>query len=675
MISKQKLSIILVAVLFLLSLGFSLYKHSTNNSAYKYYKEGLQKYEKNNYSQAYKMFGKVSRFAKIKPAAVYRQAICAEKLEDYKTAERRYKDLATHSNAYSLSVRAKYLRAKILFDSEKYKKASREFKNIIKKYPDTDYALASQYYLGLIEIEKLHKIKNEKKQIKQKKKIWNYFKEYITKAPTGKFTINCIQKLEGINFKLNNEDNLLIAKVYQQNQRYKEADKYLKASNISFAWPYLVKNAYELKDFEHVKYYTEQGLKGIGSDQIPINTQIDEQEQNDAIYKAIDLYLKVSNSPREAISYLLSISIENKNGHDYLLYKDCTNLPSYGQTACFNSLFYKYPDGQFGAEALANIYYDKIKNRNYEVAKKYGKAHLNKYKNVKSSPKVLFWLAKIAERTKNYEEAKSYYKKVINKYPDDYYAYHAFLNLNRFRYFRGYSLTPKKVEFPYSGGKNTLIFELLKVSDYGLINQLYGEDDFITSWLMYKQGNFSSSARIARDAMDKLEVKPPRTDLRWRLVYPLHYVDEINKYSDIYGNDSVLILSIIREESYFNPYAKSPVGARGLMQLMPATAQEAANRAGISLPNSALLSDVNININLGNVYYANLKKMFSGNDILAILSYNGGAGSVQRWKNSLYFLDLDDFVEQVPFGETQNYLKKVYKSYWNYLRIYDGIKF
>ena len=54
---------------------------------------------------------------------------------------------------------------------------------------------------------------------------------------------------------------------------------------------------------------------------------------------------------------------------------------------------------------------------------------------------------------------------------------------------------------------------------------------------------------------------------------------------------------------------------------------------------------------------------------------NGGIGSVSRWKNNLNYEDIDDFVEQIPYTETQNYVKKVYKSYWNYLRIYDGVKF
>jgi len=175
--------------------------------------------------------------------------------------------------------------------------------------------------------------------------------------------------------------------------------------------------------------------------------------------------------------------------------------------------------------------------------------------------------------------------------------------------------------------------------------------------------------------MDKLSNKPNRNDPRWKLVYPIHYYEEIKDSAQYWYNDPVLILAIIREESYFNPLAQSPAGAKGLMQLMPATAKEAAKMSGLSLPNERLLFDSNINIRLGNVYYSKLKGSLSGKDILAVLAYNGGIGSVTRWSQTLRYEDEDDFIEQIPYDETKNYLKKVYRSYWNYLRIYNGLRF
>ena len=58
-------------------------------------------------------------------------------------------------------------------------------------------------------------------------------------------------------------------------------------------------------------------------------------------------------------------------------------------------------------------------------------------------------------------------------------------------------------------------------------------------------------------------------------------------------------------------------------------------------------------------------------DLSAVAGYNGGIGSVQRWKNTLSYSDTDEFVEQIPYDETRNYVKKVFRSYWNYVRIYQ----
>lgn len=674
MISRQKIVLIVIAVLFLIYAGVNVSRLIPESKNYETYTLALNEYNSNELSAAYHTFGRVSRFSKLKPAAIYRQALCADKLGENKLTFKQYKKVISLYPNSVLALRSKYQRTQHYYEVGNFRKAKSEFKKILDKYPNTDYAIASQYYLGSMEADKASRTRNTRKKSKIQKKAVTYFKSYLKEAPTGRFSTYCIQKWVEMGIKLNNEDNLLIAKVYQENEDYQNAAKYLKFTNLSMSWPYFVKNSYALKNYSSAKYYTEQGLKGSGSEEILINEDFDEKAENENIYKAIDTYLDISKDPKTSISYLLSLSKKAK-GYDYLLYKNCTNMPDAAQPACFNSLFYQYPDGQFAAEALANIFYSKVELQKYFLAKKLGKMHLAKFSKSNSAPRVMFWLAKVSERTKNYDDARNYYRSLLRQYPDDYYAYHAFLNLNRLRRFSSITLDEKPVEFPYKNSGYILITELAKVKDYGLINQLYKDDEFIQSWLAYCQGDFSTSARIARDAMDKLPEKPDRSDLRWRLVYPIHYYDMIESSADAWHNDPVLILSIIREESYFNPKAKSFVGARGLMQLMPATANEASAIGGISLPNPDLLFDPYMNIRLGNIYYSRLKKSLRSKDILAVLAYNGGIGSVTSWKDTLNYVDVNDFVEQIPYAETQNYLKKVFKSYWNYLRIYDGIKF
>lgn len=674
MIQKQKILLIVTIVLILLAVIANVSRLVPESKNYQNYKEALNLYNSANFSKAYHAFGHVSRFSKLKPAAIYRQALCAKKSGDKKTEIRKYKEEMWYYPNSLLGLKSKYLNAQELYESKNYRKAKREFKDIITFHPNCDYAIAAQYYLGAIEAEKTVKIKNKKKKLKSQYKAISYFRTYLKEAPDGRFAVNCIEKWLKLNPKPSSEDCLTIAKIYQQNHDYKSAQKYLNYTKPETSWAYLVKNAYALKNYGKVKYYTEYGLKFKDSFEITINKDSGEKARDKDIYDAIDNYLAVSSPKSEAISHLLAISNKGK-GYDYLLYQNCNNLPAQAQAACFNTLYYEYPDGQFSAEALSSIFYDKVKSGKYYTAQQIGRKHLQKFPEAKSAPKVMFWLAKVAQRSKNYEEARSYYKRLINQYPDDYYAYHAFLNLNRFRNFDVLDLRNKPVEFPYKNSGYVIVKELAKVKDYGLINQLYPDDDFIQSWLAYLQGNYTNSARIARDGMEKLEVKPDRFDPRWTLVYPIHYYNEIKKYSHNWGNDPTLILSIIREESYFNPSAKSPVGACGLMQLMPATAQEAGKAIGMSIPNNQFLFNPDTNIRLGNIYYSKLKSSLWDKDMLAVLAYNGGLSSVSRWRENLNYLDADDFVEQIPYAETQNYLKKVFRSYWNYIRIYDAVRF
>ena len=170
---------------------------------------------------------------------------------------------------------------------------------------------------------------------------------------------------------------------------------------------------------------------------------------------------------------------------------------------------------------------------------------------------------------------------------------------------------------------------------------------------------------MARNALEEMNVKPTFDDLRWRLAYPLHYYNIIDK---VKGNNNPIILeAILKEESHFNPNAKSYAGANGLMQLMPATYSEVVKSQNAITK----LDPITANITAGSIYYSGLKKSLVNRDLYAISAYNGGIGSVQSWFSKLKYNDTDEFVEQIPYPETKNYVKKVLRSYWMYGSIYQ----
>lgn len=131
--------------------------------------------------------------------------------------------------------------------------------------------------------------------------------------------------------------------------------------------------------------------------------------------------------------------------------------------------------------------------------------------------------------------------------------------------------------------------------------------------------------------------------------------------------EPALVHSLIRQESTFNENAVSPAGARGLMQLMPATAKQVAGQLGMQHTNSRLTSDPTYNIALGSAYMRELVDRFNGSYVLAIAAYNAGPGRVREWlqKNGdprAEGVDVVDWIELIPIYETRNYVQRVMEA-------------
>jgi soluble lytic murein transglycosylase len=154
----------------------------------------------------------------------------------------------------------------------------------------------------------------------------------------------------------------------------------------------------------------------------------------------------------------------------------------------------------------------------------------------------------------------------------------------------------------------------------------------------------------------------------WQALFPIPYDDLIVKWSRDRQLNPLLVTSLIRQESRFEPKIQSPVGATGLMQVMPATAKFVAGQ--IDLPQYSLTSP-NDSINLGTWYLDHTHREYNNNSLLAIASYNAGPGAVSKWRQQYQTTDPDLFVQKIPYAETQGYVETVFGNYWNYLRIYN----
>jgi soluble lytic murein transglycosylase len=128
-------------------------------------------------------------------------------------------------------------------------------------------------------------------------------------------------------------------------------------------------------------------------------------------------------------------------------------------------------------------------------------------------------------------------------------------------------------------------------------------------------------------------------------------------------------MAIARRESAFYPQARSPVGARGLMQLMPATGREVASSLGKRQASSDLF-EVEHNVLLGSAYYRQLLDRFGGNRVFALTAYNAGPHRVDRWRNKPgETVPVDVWVDTIPYKETREYVQAVlsYNVVFQYL--------
>ena len=203
------------------------------------------------------------------------------------------------------------------------------------------------------------------------------------------------------------------------------------------------------------------------------------------------------------------------------------------------------------------------------------------------------------------------------------------------------------------------IFELYKLGEEDNAKEEWSwllprlEDDAAKHWIPYRIGqighpNHAILAAFRADAVDLVETR-----------FPVLFVDEFKKYSERTDIELTVLLALARQESAFNPKAISSVGARGLMQLMPATARRTARNIRVPQPSLVGLLYTPTNIQIGTYHFRELLDEFDEHKVLALAAYNAGSHRVKQWIKGTSGMDTIAWIETIPFYETRNYVKNV----------------
>ncbi|PSB12014.1 lytic murein transglycosylase [Pleurocapsa sp. CCALA 161] len=289
------------------------------------------------------------------------------------------------------------------------------------------------------------------------------------------------------------------------------------------------------------------------------------------------------------------------------------------------------------------------------------------------------------------EAAKTTFQQIIKLYPQSYWAWRATVMLRwevgDFNQLRSLAptldLTKTYEPLPMGSAALQELYFLAQYDDAWLllqseiehpqqtsVNEQFAEGVLLLELGQYSQGMKQIWDLTKRETPQELEQWKAlrQTKTYWQSLFPFPYETQILQNTQQDKINPLLVISVMRKESTFNPTIDSAVGAVGLMQVVPPTAQWAAAQIGIA---NYSLTNPDDNIKIGTWYLKHNHQRYQDDSLLAVASYNAGTSNVNSWLQQYNIKDRDRFVEQIPFPETKDYVEGVFGNYWNYLRLYN----
>lgn len=350
----------------------------------------------------------------------------------------------------------------------------------------------------------------------------------------------------------------------------------------------------------------------------------------------------------------------------------------------------KYGDSAAAAEYRWQVAQQKAANKDYQAAATWAEVIPQRNPENILAPRAGFWVGKWAQKLGKNEEAQTAFESVLSKFPQSYYAWRSAtilgLDVGNFKTVRQMTpefSSPQRLVLPAGSPALKELYQLGQDSDaLALWQTEYNNSEKptvaeqFTDGLMHlaKGENLIGINKIStledRDIpTEKAEYQELSKQLGyWQARYPFPYLPLIQTWAQQHQLNPLLVTALIRQESRFEAQIHSVAGAVGLMQVMPGTAQYIAEKINVPKYN---LENPQDNIQLGTWYMDYTHNRFDNYSLLAIASYNAGWSNVEKWLKRFDTQDPDEFVESIPFGETQGYVRQVFGNYWNYLRLYN----
>ncbi|MGA2447602.1 MAG: transglycosylase SLT domain-containing protein [Polyangiaceae bacterium] len=357
--------------------------------------------------------------------------------------------------------------------------------------------------------------------------------------------------------------------------------------------------------------------------------------------------------------------------------------------AMLSSLPDDYPDGDMRGEALFRIALGKMRARDFDAAQRaLDRAIATGLEDTGGSTagRSAYFRGRVSELSGDLESARERYATLVREQPLSYYMLLAWQRLAATDADGARALLSTVTRREPSGPFLTRIHPeyaslpfvqfqlLLDVGEIDAARRLAAASGLAAenadsevlwtiAWLLNRSGAFESAYGMTRTRLSEYRHHYPsgRWRLAWEVAYPRAWNSVVEHESETAHIPAALTWAVMREESGYDPVARSPANALGLMQLLPTTARGVARDASLPFGDDALLRPETC-IFLGARYLSVLRGAEGTSPALAIAAYNAGAGAVRRWLTEFGSDDFDVFVERIPYDETRTYIKRVLAS-------------
>ena len=364
--------------------------------------------------------------------------------------------------------------------------------------------------------------------------------------------------------------------------------------------------------------------------------------------------------------------------------------------AVFRDLLQRFPQSRYAERAAWKIGWRAYRTGNYQEAAETFERAAATYLRADYRPSWLYWSARARDRMNDQPSADARYQLVVADYENSYYGRLASKQLaarNAPAVVQTVVLTSGAAAASNPIPTDTVVRQLVALELYDVAlrevqyaQRVWGDTPQLQATIAFIRHNqaleLNSFDRLnaLRGAITTMRRAYPQfmaaggEDLPpdvLRIIFPLDYWPLIAKYSAMHNLDPYLVASLVLQESTFTADVRSVANAYGLMQLVPSTANRYARRMGMRRLATAALTQPETNVRIGTQYFKDLIDRFGGVH-LALASYNAGEGRVVRWMQEKQDLEPDEFIDDIPFPETQNYVKRIIGIAEDYRRLYGG---